>query len=95
VFFLFVAGHCRREKEGGRKPFQIHMFFRLSWRQRVNPRTASSGGAWRRRAATVFVVQKDSPAIPGVFRGYFANFKLFHVIFFLFSFEFLLFVVLM
>ncbi|KAL9381695.1 hypothetical protein Peur_024730 [Populus x canadensis] len=44
---------------------------------------------------TVFVVRENSPAIPGVLGGYFANFKLFHVTFFLFSFEFLLFVVLM
>jgi len=91
---MFVAGHYRRGKEGGREPFQIHMFFQLFWRRRVNPHAASSRGAWRRRAATIFVFQKDSPAILGVFRGYSANFKLFHVIF-LFSFEFLLFVMLM
>ena len=70
MYFWVFAGdgdsHRRRRKTEGKKTFQIPWFFsNLQWR-RVNPRTANGGGAWRRRVATVFVVQKDSPAIPGV-----------------------------
>jgi len=53
--FLFVAGHYPRGKEGGRKLFQIHMFFRLFLQRRV-----SGSGAWKRRAATV-PVPKNLP----------------------------------
>jgi hypothetical protein len=49
----------------------------------VNPRTTSGdgGSAWGRRATTVFMVQKDSPAIPGVLGAFFVIFKWFNVIF--------------
>jgi len=35
----------------------------------VGSRAASGGGAWRRRAATVPVVQTAFPAIPGILRA--------------------------
>ena len=53
--FLFVAGHYRQGKEGGRKLFQIHTFFRLFLQRRV-----SGSGAWKRRTATV-PVPKNLP----------------------------------
>ena len=50
------------------------------WR-RMGSRAASSGDAWRRRAATVAAVQMDFPAIPGVLGAVFVIFKVFNVIF--------------
>jgi len=40
---------------------------RRSLRRRVNPRTTSGGGVWRRRAATISVVQKAFLVIPDCF----------------------------
>jgi len=63
LWFL-VAGdggsHCRQGRKGRKKRSQIHLISRSCMRRRVNPRTASGGGAWRRRAAT-------DPAVPEVF----------------------------
>jgi len=57
VRFLLVAGdgdlHRRRGKEEGKKSIQTTPVAGLFLRQRVHPRAASDGGAWRRRAATV------------------------------------------
>jgi len=47
----------------------------------MNPCAANHDGAWRRRAATVPVVQTAFPAISGVLGALFVNFKLFSVIF--------------
>jgi hypothetical protein len=56
----------------------------LAWiflRQRVG--SASGGGAWRRRAATIPVVQKAFPVIPYCFGAIFVIFGLFNVLFIL------------
>jgi hypothetical protein len=56
-------------------------------RRRVNPRAASDGGAWRRRAATVSVTQKPSNTVSVLrcswfyFGASFCKFKSFNVLF--------------
>ncbi|KAL9405712.1 hypothetical protein Peur_002684 [Populus x canadensis] len=54
---------------------------RLLSRQRMNPHAVSGWGAWRRRVATVPVVQKAFPVIPYCFWAIFVILKLFNVLF--------------
>jgi len=59
--FAVCAGHRRRgrkEEAVSDLPCCLNCL-----RQRVNPRAASDGGAWRRRAATVSVTQKPSNTV--------------------------------
>jgi len=60
-------------------------FFRRFVRQRVNPRAASGGGAWRRRAATVPAVlwlHRTGPStVMDFLNGCFVILELFDVIF--------------
>jgi hypothetical protein len=66
-FIFLVAGHgeshCRQEGEEEKKLSQIHMFT-----------CSACSRAWRRRAATIQVVQKAFPVIPDCFRAIFCNF---------------------
>jgi len=67
--------------EEGNKPFQTPLVAWIFLRRRVNPRTASGGGVWRRRVATVPVVQKAFLVIPDYFGAIFVILKLFNVFF--------------
>jgi len=64
------AAHSWQEGEEGRKPWRISPRLWIS-RWRVNPRAASWGGAWRRRAATAPQFLRASSAVPGLFRDLF------------------------
>ena len=70
------------EKGKGKEAEPDPPVFRPFSRWRVNPRAANGGGAWEDAPPLFLRFQKDFPAIPGVFRGCFCNFKLFNVIFF-------------
>jgi len=67
--------------EEGKKSFQTPLVAWIFLRRRVNPRAASGGGAWRRHAATVLVVQKAFPVILDCFGAIFVILKLFNVFF--------------
>jgi len=60
------VAHRRQGKEEGRGLLQTPLFVWIFWRRRVNPRAASGGGAWRRRAATVQPTQRLHNAVPVV-----------------------------
>ena len=70
------------EKGKGKEAEPDPPVFRPFSRWRVNPSAANGGGAWEDAPPLFLRFQKDFPAIPGVFRGCFCNFKLFNVIFF-------------
>ena len=74
-----IAG--RKLKRGGSR--STHPVCPGFQQRRVNPRAASGGGAWEDAPPVFMRVQMSFPAIPGVFRDYFVNLKLIHVIFIL------------
>ena len=66
IFSSFVGDggcHRRQGREEEKRLSQIPLFPISSLRQRVNPYATSGGGTWRRRSATVPVVQKAFPVI--------------------------------
>jgi hypothetical protein len=77
VFFSFLqvmgiltAGREGKRRRSSARPARFPGFLQ----RRVNPRTASGGGVWRRCAATVHTGPKGFPAMLWIFGGLFCNF---------------------
>jgi hypothetical protein len=71
VPFVLLVTTGEKEKKGGsqaRSPVPCYFLW-----QHVNPRAASGGRAWRRRAALFLQLQNAFLAIPGLFLGLFVN----------------------